>query len=200
MVKESHECRSTSEQIEQFWIHSPTRTRCPAVRQACADLQIWEYILCYLLFYFAWGGMHMRRRFVVLIDAAGPRLVRLNYYNQMCERCPRTQTDKWNMLANAQIVSTTQFVEIRREWMQERLRERDKQRQQQLQRKQVIPRCVFCGDILESRRRKYCPAPKHCKSRATYERTFRSLGLWRGPNRIEQLKKWLLNSRGEPSI
>ena len=60
----------------------------------------------------------MRRRFVVLIDAAGPRLVRLNYYNQMCERCPRTQTDKWNMLANAQIVSTTQFVEIRREWMQ----------------------------------------------------------------------------------
>jgi len=140
--------------------------------------------------------MHMRRRFVVLIDAAGPRLVRLNYYNQMCERCPRTQTDKWNMLANAQIVTTTQFVEFRREWMQERLRERDKQRQQQLQRKQVIPRCIFCGDILESRRRKYCPAPKHCKSRATYERTFRSLGLWRGPNRIEQLKKWFLTSGG----
>src|SRR5258708_818103 len=109
-----------------------------------------KHKLRYPLFYFAWGGMNMRRR----------------------------------------------FVEIRREWMQERLRERDKQRQQQLQRKQVIPRCVFCGDILESRRRKYCPAPKHCKSRATYERTFRSLGLWRGPNRIEQLKKWLLNSGG----
>src|SRR5260370_26285394 len=57
----------------------------------------------------------------------------------------------------------------------------------------------FCGDILESRRRKYCPAPKHCKSRATYERTFRSLGLWRGPNRIEQLKKWLLTSRRDPT-
>ena len=53
-----------------------------------------KHKLRYPLFYFAWGGMHMRRRFVVLIDAAGPRLVRLNYYNQMSERCPRTQTDK----------------------------------------------------------------------------------------------------------
>jgi len=177
--------------------YSDSLPRCQASMRRSSNMGIYT-LLSPLLFRL--GGMHMRRRFVVLIDAAGPRLVRLNYYNQMCERCPRTQTDKWNMLANAQIVSTTQFVEIRREWMQERLRERDKQRQQQLQRKQVIPRCVFCGDILESRRRKYCPAPKHCKSRATYEKTFKSLGLWRGPNRIEQLKKWLLNSRGEPSI
>jgi hypothetical protein len=179
---------------------SPLGLVAPLSGQARADLHVWEVYASLPPLLFRLGGVHMRRRFVALIDAAGPRLVRLNDYNQMCERCPRTQTDKWNMLANAQIVSTTQYVEIRREWMQERLRDRNKQRHQQLQRKQVIPRCVFCGDILESRRRKYCPAPKHCKSRATYEKTFRSLGLWRGPNRIEQLKKCLLDSLGEPSI
>ncbi len=83
VVKESHECRPTFEQIEQFWIHSPTRTRCPTVR-------IWEVYALLPPLLFRLGGVHLSRRFIVLIDAVGPRLVRLNYYNQMCERCPRT--------------------------------------------------------------------------------------------------------------
>ena len=147
--------------------------------------------------------MYMRRTFVMLIDITrGPRLVGLDDYNSMCSHCSRTQTDKWRMLANAEFVTITQFGQIKRDWTEQKLQEKKKKRLEERINKLAQPprRCAFCGDILESTRRKFCPPPKTCKSRASYERDFKSLGLYRGPNRIEQLRKWLVNSRREPSI